>query len=613
MLVGGVVALLLCEAIRPRQPEEEAKWTELEQKYEQFVKKLNRLPLPRIELRNRAIGLVDNALLIATMYLALLLIGLYYEPVSPGRPTLPLRQPNIGVAYIVLYALLFGLWVILTRQKWSIMLLLVSSVFLVLLHPAFIAIILFSTSLYLSWRSYNLQLSLLTVLLVSITFGIALRQSPTMNQSYGWIAWSPWVSSTIIGIAVGLASLVAYLATKPQGSKQLGLGDNLAPHNLSKKYTVASTRFAKLHWLLMLTPLLLAVLSVLIPHILYGFNKIISLDTVFNIKWLSLLRQGEYEVLVSSQRPLYILTVHLPALLLEVDPITYFDIVVPLVGLSALAISVFYIYPEKPLGNKPSWSILSSVLAIAYWAPYFIYAGLQTNLLILPLALYFVKLVYSSLKNYKTSLAKLVSISVVLGLWHPWTLAYVSLSIILLLLKTQVERNYTRLEKYPRLKLLLYSLVPGWLSHIAIALIARSSGVVNVAYSLISTETSLLWSIKIFMWGTGMRPEYYLLSAIIPLLYLLDSRKLEVRNSSTLTPWVTALTLPAFLGLLLPQTKHLLRLYINAPFPLLVTDVLRHTKQKKTTILVTVLVVILTWIYFIVFAVSPERVTPIKE
>ncbi len=613
MLVGGVVALLLYEALHTRYSGKETRWTELEQGYRQFLEKLDTLPLPRLNLKNSAVRLVDNILLIATMYLSLLVIGLQYAPVSPGRPTLPAGLPSTDSVYLLLYTILWGFWIVITQQRWALLIILLLSALLGLFNQVFIAIALFLASSYLSWKRHHLQLSFLVVLLASISTGIILRYSFTMNQKYGWIAWSPWLSSTIISISVGLASLVAYIVTTTQTDKLPSTPRRSSSSSISTTHTTSTRRTVKLYLLSTLVPLLLAALSILVPHIVHGFNKIISLDTVFNIKWLSLLHQKNYDVLFSSQRPLYILVVHSPILLLKVDPIIYFDTIVPLIGLSLLALSVFYMYNDTIHDSTFPWKTIAATLAITYWAPYFVYAGLQTNLLILPLALYFVKLIYRSLESNKIPLVKLISISTIIGLWHPWTLAYITVSIILLLFKVQSAESLNKLEKHPKLKLLLYSLVPGWISHTVIALIAKSSGVINVAYSLVASETPLLWSIKIFMWGTGMRPEYYLLSSITLLLYLLYPRRLNVEDSPKLTPWITTLTLPAFLGLLLPQTKHLLRLYINAPFPLLLVDILRTSKNRRITILLAILVPILTWIYFIFFAISPERVAPIKE
>ncbi len=320
---------------------------------------------------------------------------------------------------------------------------------------------------------------------------------------------------------------------------------------------------------LLLVSIVLGLLAILVPHIRYGFDKIISYDTYYNMRFCNFYRQGEYmKAFFSWQRPLYVLAVTVPAALTGCKP-WFFDVLVPLLGFTLLA-TISWVLVLKETGSA-LLAGLGSMLALGYWAPFFLYAGLQTNLLGLPAAL----LLAYYLLDQRKSLYVAATLSLFLGLWHPWTLAYYTLAAALMI--TIQRRNVAKLAKRT-----VYILVPGWMVYSVVALIAGRSGVVGVARGGVSNSMPFLWSLKIYVWGVMMRPEVVLLVVLsLASLYL-------VKRGTSLPTWLLGASILGFLGALLPNTKLLVRFLVDAPLPLLLSVLgLRGRRELQAVVIAT--------------------------
>jgi len=331
---------------------------------------------------------------------------------------------------------------------------------------------------------------------------------------------------------------------------------------------------------LLLASIVSGLLAILVPHVRYGFSKIISYDTYYNMRFCELYRQGEYtRAFFSWQRPLYVLVVTIPAVLTGCKP-WFFDVVVPLLGFTLLAI-ISWLLVLKETGSA-LLAGLGSLLAIGYWVPFFLYAGLQTNLLGLPAAL----LLAYYLLDRRKSLHVAATLSLFLGLWHPWTLAYYTLAAALMM--AIQRRNILELSKR-----VFYILVPGWIAYSIVAFIAGRSGVVGVARGGVSRYMPFLWNLKIYFWGVMMRPE-----VIVPVVLALASLYLTRRGASP-PAWILGASILGFLGALLPNTKLLVRFLVDAPLPLLLSVLGLHGRRELRALIIAVTASTLMLLYLV--------------
>ncbi len=597
-LVGAVTLLLVSTSLEQRENEQRADTRASEEAAQKPGKEaalagkaVKRYRLPSLRgrawntdrlARKRLLRLVSIGLFATGLASSLILtarpLGIV---VLPGRPTIlsvPLPHTLVSLSmFLEIIGLLASLFLINARS--IVVLGIVAAILRDLgIASPFTGLAASSLYAYLSLmpRKYNYYVLLAPLLAASV-----LALPGTHSSLVAGIGWSIIASATITGLVLGFTASVTILATRVE-TRAAETRPGLA---MRDKRLLAS--------LLLLAGL--SVLVVLSPHLRYR-GKILSLDTVFNLKYCSLLASGDTMLYFTWMRPLYVLAACTPLLQLHIGLSglkTWFDIVIPSIGLSALTITVLLILLYT--GLTLIQAIIGAVIALSYWAPFFLYAGLQTNLLVLPAALLYALLVMTPGQQHtRRSLVVIALLSLFLGGWHPWTLAYYTAGLLIALII------------YPRLldaKAVSAALLPGWLLHAVIAAISRKSGVASVAKSAITLHKSFIWSLKVFMWGTSLRGEILLpLGAL--LLYMALGRK-QLLNKAL---WALASTIPALLGIIMPMSDLYPRLLVDAPVPLLLVYMLAGNGDKDTKTILLVSLSALLVLVSLLLRLSPVHV-----
>ena len=305
--------------------------------------------------------------------------------------------------------------------------------------------------------------------------------------------------------------------------------------------------------------LVVGALSVLLPHTPY-FNpgmKIVSTDTYFNLRWIRVFEQENGFIpslreTAGALRPLYIVFLYATWRLTaqHLDTAMVLDVVVPLIGFTLLAMSVYATAKWLQL-PYPGQAALASIL---YWAPFFVYGGFQTNLLALPLAL----TAYALLVRGRTACSAILLY--LLGLWHPWTLVYYTIAALLYLI---LEASATTTATSQRMVLLgrILAIIASSIASLATLLLILAwgervesiAGIYKPMTLSMRFADKLLFVFYIYVWGTMLRPEIHIPGVIASL----DRR---VKN---LWPLIA----PA-LGFVVLKPVAAFRLLLEAPYPL---------------------------------------------
>lgn len=438
--------------------------------------------------------------------------------------------------------------------------------------------------------TYNRLLASVTIL--SFTAGVAVLTS-LFHDTLGFAAWGIVGAASFAGLILGFAAYAGILLARQRPiayeSSTLAKDDSGA-RDIAGAYS--GTRLPYVVGLL--AGLAVAAATIIIPHMRYDW-RVVSLDTLFNVKFCSRLAAGDTSVFITWMRPLYVASTCVPALLLGLDLQLFFDVVLPIIGLSLLALSVYRL--ARSTGLSGWWATAAIPLSMAYWSPFFAYAGFQTNLLILPLALLFARWSTSAILEYRVDRKALLA-SAVLGAWHPWTLAYFSGALLASFLLAGDLAKRARS---------LVVLAPGWLVHLAVSLAASGSGVASVAVAMATKYKPIVWSLEVFIWGTGLRGDILLPLGILLVAAVLRSIRLDKEH-----PWLVGSSMLAFVGIIFPMGQHFLRLLIDAPLPLLLLVLLKafcssDAEDKRycmMSLLAILFLSIAAWIYLL------SRLTP---
>ena len=296
---------------------------------------------------------------------------------------------------------------------------------------------------------------------------------------------------------------------------------------------------------LLAAALLVSALSVFLPHtaLLNPEGYVVSTDARFNAEWIGVFEEkglvrGLVE-LAPRLRPLYMIFLYVVHRALCVDPLVLADIYLPGLGLALLSLTVYYV--ERGSGGRPG---LAALLSILYWAPMFVYGGFQTNLYSLSLALLYAYTVWRGLR-WATVLGA------VLGLWHPWTLAYYTVAVLALL----VVRWGRSAARYA-----VAALVVPWVVTVVVNLaLLGEAGLLAATVSPVVPGHDPFFTIYEYMWGTLARPEILFAAAYVLVL-----------GRSGWAGWFTA---PGFLFFPLLSPVAGFRVLMQAPAPLLASRV----------------------------------------
>ncbi len=298
-------------------------------------------------------------------------------------------------------------------------------------------------------------------------------------------------------------------------------------------------------------------LSVLLPHTPY-FNpgmKIVSTDTYFNLRWIRIFEREDGFIpslreTAGALRPLYITFLYLIWRLIaqHLDTAMVLDAVVPLIGFTLLAISIYATAKLLQL-PYPGQAALASIL---YWTPFFVFGGFQTNLLALPLAL----TAYALLVRGRIACSAILLY--LLGLWHPWTLVYYTIAALLyLVLAADATTTSQRMAPLERILAIIASSVASLATLLLILAwggrVESIAGLYNPMMPSMRFADKLLFVFYIYVWGTMLRPEIH----IPGVAALLDGRV------KSLWP----LIVPA-LGFVVLKPVAAFRLLLEAPYPL---------------------------------------------
>lgn len=602
LLVASVASLLISIALEPRLEEahghvetlvEEGPMGETGHEEEAPGKKQPSLSDRLAPLFSRAFSHVsrveDTGALYVTL-LALALVGAMINTGSslglslvPGRPTIitnPFEWSPLFRATALLLALL-GLPLVLT--KWGRLAAL--AYFLTTLSSPWVAyaslapLIMLAAYIITGMGDERVRrgLSLSLLLLALITLS-----RPIHTWVASW-AWSGLVMGSFLGMVVMLSTLLGLLATaRPTVNEGDGAGTppSLRPNGKRGRA------------LLLLVPaLLLAVGSVILVQ--SRVDGIVSLDTYYHTIACEKYEKGEI-TLFTPERPLFTLTTCALAPRLG-GYYFFFDVTIPLLGLPALAVATYYILTRN--GMNPHWAGAGAALSVSYWAPFFLYAGFQTNLLALPIALWMMDRLSRDMARGESSLLT-GFLALFLGLFHPWTLAYFTVSTgVYIALSTRLEQT----SPSTATRVAITTLLPGWVSYAAVTQLKGTASLATITGQLVqplSGPFAIGDTLRIFAWGTGLRGEVVLpLALLIAFLYV-------KRGGLSRTDWMTAASLTSALGLLfLTRGDITLRLLVDMPAPLALMLLLRREVSSSIRpLLIITASSIIVLLYFLAFA-----------
>jgi hypothetical protein len=251
---------------------------------------------------------------------------------------------------------------------------------------------------------------------------------------------------------------------------------------------------------------------------------------------------------------------------LGASPEVLADVILPGLGFILLALSSYWLAGALPGSNRG----LASLLSVLHWAPAFVYGGFQTNLYALSIALAASRLLLESrLKPFLAS-------ATILGLWHPWTLAYY----------TAAWSTYLAVTGSAQPRRLALAAAPLALSTAANAALLAASGAGLGALAAVARPaipdpgaSSIHYALLVYVWGTMARPEVLLAAA---------AAVVSLRAPAA----AAALAIPSIASpALSPHAAY--RVLLEAPYPLLA-----HYAYKGRPLLL--LAPAASWLYLLV-------------
>ncbi len=478
------------------------------------------------------------------VYTSMTLVGAVGMASIPGRPTI--NEPAVVVSKAInlplihtAVAILFMLVCWLASTPWLLVTSVLSAISIGLCLASFYwlaGIIGVAAALTpLSWRQR------LSSLYLSLGVAGCISLLTLLVPQLSWISWlwsaGSTYSSLVACFALSIGLIYLYLTRRIRLVESVG-----------GSMTASVIGFSAL--------LATAIASPLIPHFLYGINRIIALDTMYNIKFCNLaLKKGLLLAGLKWYRPLYVLVTCPLAWTIGLK--LFYDIIVHAIGLIILGLATLLLL--RASGVDWTTSSLAALAMVLMLSPAYVYSGFQTALLALPLGLTLLYLAqYSMQTSRRLPLALLAVVSLTLGLWHPWTLAYYSASAVLLaiaLRETPIDR---------RALSLLLAMMPGLTAYSLVLLAAGKPAIMPVVVAVAKPAQPLAWALHNYYWGTLLRGDLYLAVAL-SMAIIMASR--GVRRG---TLWVYVASLPPLLLVVVSPAGWLtLRMLATAPLPVI--------------------------------------------
>ncbi len=320
----------------------------------------------------------------------------------------------------------------------------------------------------------------------------------------------------------------------------------------------------------------LSLIMILLPHTrrLNPHAITISVDTRYNIEWLKILDKNGVlkglHILSKTLRPLYLLYIYYLHKVINVPMGTFGDIVLPSIGFILLTTVSAFLYG--------GWA---SLLIPLYLGPAFLYGGFQTNLYALS-----IMYVLFYLIDKKSFEKKFIALATILGLWHPWTLAYLTLTYTFIAL-------IIRRDQKDIIGVILISI--SWIFTLFVDYILggfrATPGIVRPGST---PGPNPYFTLLIYVWGTLARPEVLIPSEI----YLMLTEEISILNVSAALSFI-ALPVLNYCGAY--------RVLLNAPLPLILGKVFESRNKDALNLdevkYLLLIPIFTAWLYLTVSSV----------
>ncbi|MEM3592239.1 MAG: hypothetical protein QW702_09125 [Candidatus Bathyarchaeia archaeon] len=363
--------------------------------------------------------------------------------------------------------------------------------------------------------------------------------------------WSPleWVS--VLALIISMWNALAYIITGRWIAK--------IPNPLPQEREGRDDKGIGM----LILALLLIVLLVLLPH-LPTVNPCFKPVSVDVIVYGSFLEETENAGLTRALtnggmgRPLYLIAIYWLWVSLGKNTILLMDLLHPLVALTGLALTSFYVAQKIGYGEAAGWAAL--LIPLGYAATGFLSGGFQANSVALIPALLTLTISLKSLRDWLT----LIILLTVTGLIHPWTHLMYSAAIV-----AKNLRDRRRLILSITAFILSYCLVYAVDSTLTAGEYRAESPLMPLAqYAGFHIPRNWFDAIRLWIWNALSNP-IYLSTAILPL-------------DPTLASFMGVTALPT----IILNAEMTCRIILNLPLQIQASKFLGRIKDKKMKILV---------------------------
>lgn len=314
--------------------------------------------------------------------------------------------------------------------------------------------------------------------------------------------------------------------------------------------------------LLLVIPLFLVLTYTVLPHLptVNPNFEPVSVDTFYYLRFLNYAEvYGLFEALKVFKgfaRPLYLISLYFASKIL--NPVFLLDFLHPLISLSLLTVSVYFAV-KKALGVRVA--LLASLLtSLGHSVLTFIAGGFQANSLALPFALLMLSVEF---KDW----FKLLALSLIVALIHPWT--YVMFSASYAFYAWRVKRlDFKSLARTAAI--LLFSLGVSEVVSLPLTFQSTSSAAVKPLVGSLGfyLPANVFRGVEFWTWASQANTPIFTLASLSPI--------------TTIASPVLALTSP----LLLASSSLIVhRLILNLPLEIQASTLLEKLPKQVTTLI----------------------------